>query len=91
MVYFDDFSAYTSVHYGNTSISKVYAGDNQVWPVQPPTPVDYKFIGEYVDGTRYTLECDGNPELSNPNPSNWENISAVTVGDCITSLNNQCF
>lgn len=38
MIYLNDFSAYTSVHYGDTSISKVYAGDNQVWPVQTPTP-----------------------------------------------------
>lgn len=42
MIYLNDFSAYTSVHYGDTSISKVYAGDNQVWPVQPPTPPSYE-------------------------------------------------
>lgn len=54
-------------------------------------PVSYKVSLRYINGTVDNRNCDGNAQLSAINPQNWENISGVTVGDCITSIGNLCF
>lgn len=54
-------------------------------------PVSYKVSLRYIDGTEDNRNCDGKTELKALNPSNWENISGATVGDCITSIGNLCF
>ena len=59
--------------------------------VPPTPPSSYKVSLRYIDGTEDNRNCDGNTELKWINPSNWENISGATVGDCITSLGDLCF
>ena len=38
MIYFNNLSAFTEVHYGNTNIAEVYFGNNKVWPISTPPP-----------------------------------------------------
>lgn len=45
----------------------------------------------YNDGTEDNRQCDGSSNLRWLNPSNWENISGVTVGSCINEIGNLCF
>ena len=54
-------------------------------------PSTYKVSLRYIDGTEDNRNCDGKTELKALNPSNWENISGATVGNCITSIGNLCF
>lgn len=51
----------------------------------------YKVEMRYNDGTEDDRQCDGSSNLRWLNPSNWENISGVTVGDCIDEIGNLCF
>ncbi len=51
----------------------------------------YKVTMRYLDGTEDKRECDGSDNLRALNPSNWENISGVTVGGCIHEIGNLCF
>lgn len=51
----------------------------------------YKVEMRYIDGTEDNRQCDGSGLLRWLNPSNWENISGVTVGSCIDEIGNLCF
>lgn len=51
----------------------------------------YKVEMRYNDGTEDNRQCDGSSNLRALNPSNWENISGVTVGNCIDEIGNLCF
>lgn len=53
--------------------------------------VTYKVTMRYIDGTEDKRVCDGSDNLRALNPSNWENISGVTVGGCIHEIGNLCF
>ena len=54
-------------------------------------PTTYKVTMRYTDGTEDKRECDGSDNLRALNPSNWEDISGVTVGTCIHDIGNLCF
>ena len=54
-------------------------------------PISYKVEMRYIDGTEDKRVCDGSSNLRALNPDNWENISGVTVGECIDEIGNLCF
>lgn len=54
-------------------------------------PVSYKVNMRYYDGTEDNRQCDGSGNLRALNPSDWWEISGVTVGECIDEIGNLCF
>lgn len=54
-------------------------------------PISYKVQMAYINGTQDNRACDGSTVLRALNPRNWENISGVTVGNCINEIGNLCF
>ena len=97
MIYFNNASAWTRVYLGNTEYSKVYSSQALVFPTTPPTPTGSKLIAyDRNTGAETILECDGNPTLTSAETRDnhyveWGNASAMTIGDCVTSIEGANF
>lgn len=90
MIYFNN--DIKKINYQGYDITRVYAcGGELVWNAD----VSYKFVATYNDGRTYSVECDGNTELTTATtkPSGYT-LSAMTsaeIGDCVTRIGNMAF
>lgn len=90
MIYFNN--DIKKINYQGYDITRVYAcGGELVWNAD----VSYKFVATYNDGRTYSVECDGNTELTTATtkPSGYETsaMTSAEIGDCVTSIGKQAF
>ena len=94
MIYYNNLSAFTEVHYGNTNIDEVYFGNNKVWP-EGPTPFGGKFKAIYSDGREYEKDCDGDTILrtgdTRPSGYNYTAMTEAIIGNCVTTIDDGAF
>lgn len=57
MIYYNNLSAFTEVHYGNTNIDEVYFGNNKVWPISTPPPQPTSAI-TYTAATKLNVDLN---------------------------------
>ena len=102
MVVINNNSGLTEVHYSGTDITEIYVGENLVWPVTPPTPIDGKVVYT-INGNTNTIPCNGSGDTLSyidimtdirDKGGEMSDISAMTyvaIGDCVTEINYACF
>ena len=91
MIYYNNLSAFTEVHLGNTNITEVYFGDVKKWPTGSQ-PFGGKFKLTLNDSTVITKDCDASTTITQ---SEVDAYSATTViaeiGGCVLSIGFMAF
>ena len=84
------FSATTALYVGDTSYSKAYIGDTQVWPIEPQPIYDDKYFTTIIrsDGTiGFTSGSQtGTTIYYRVNNNNWHEIVLMNTGSTINVL-----
>lgn len=92
MIYYNNLSAFTEVHLGNTNITEVYFGDVKKWPTGPQ-PFGGKFKLKLIDSTVVTAACDSTSAVTRNEISSQYSGTVVSaeIGDCVISIGNVAF
>ena len=92
MIYYNNLSAFTEVHYGNTNIDEVYFGNNKVWP-EGPAPFGGKFKLTLLDESTVSAECDATSAITAVEilPQYSGSVVSVEIGNCVTTIDDGAF
>lgn len=91
MICYNNLSAFTEVHLGNTNITEVYYGDVKKWP-SGPQPFGGKFKLTLNDSTVIIKECNSSSTVTQAEVSAYkETVVTAEIGNCVTSLGVMSF
>ena len=90
MIYYNNLSAFTEVHLGNTNITEVYFGNVKKWPTGPQ-PFGGKFLVVYADSSTVSAECSSTADTIIIGEITKTLAIDITVGNCVTTIGGSAF
>ena len=87
----DSGQTWTNVVPAEYSASTLIESDSQYCGYVPPTPTSVKFTAYYAGGTSNSGECGEEDNYITEGEIEPTDLTAVTVGDCVTEISDNAF